>query len=214
MRLLPLPVCANRNAQRLFLSLCFLGSLDLKNSILTSFRLGHPSVIPSDAATWLLGINVEATSRKTNSARWKPPSTSYWTHSVYHYNKSTIKALPITAGVTRKILRAYFNMLPCDSRDVLKRYRVPRGTGPSLFKAFVSDRGSKYPSLKQHLIGKISGHKNSFWRPFRRLIDVQPNIVFKHYPDGIDFTVFVYDRRIEVVRQHLLKLARRLNQKP
>jgi len=182
------------------------------NSILTSC---HPDSSPFDLVNSPLSprsISGEGTTRKVNPARWKPPATSYWTHSVYCYNKNTTKTFPVTADITRKTLRAYFNMLPRDFNSVLHRFRAARGTGPSLFKAFVSDRGGRNPSIKQHLIGKISPQKNSFWRPFRRLMEIQPKIVFKHYPySETRIMVLVYDRRIESLKQRLLKLSRRLD---
>jgi hypothetical protein len=169
----------------------------------------YSSVVPSNAINSQCEGRMEGPSKTTKPAGWKPPATSYWTHSVYRYNKNSIKGLPVMADVTRKTLRAYFNMLPRDHQDDLKRFLAAPDTGPSLFRAFVSDRGGKCPSLKQHLVGKISGNKNSFWRPFRRLMELQPKIVFKHYPEETRLMFFVYDRRIATIKSKLLKLARR-----
>jgi hypothetical protein len=202
-------MCKPERPVSIFMSL-LPSNADPNNSILALLHLEQPSGVRSDGPFSLTESRLEVGSKKTNPARWKPSSMSYWTHSVYRYNKSTIKALPVTTDSTRKILRAYFNMLPRDSRDVLQRFRARRGTGPSLFRAFVCDRGGRYPSLKQHLIGKISSPKSTFWRPFRRLIELQPKIVFKHYPEEIRVMAFIYDRRIEVVKQKLSKCARHL----
>lgn len=49
---------------------------------------------------------------KVNPARYKPPATNYWRHSIYAYNKQTIKNLPATTMNANRMVRAYFNMIP------------------------------------------------------------------------------------------------------
>lgn len=43
---------------------------------------------------------------------YKPPSTSYFRHSIYSYNKNAEKVLPCTTVNANKLIRAYFNMEP------------------------------------------------------------------------------------------------------
>ncbi|OCK85790.1 hypothetical protein K432DRAFT_388294 [Lepidopterella palustris CBS 459.81] len=110
---------------------------------------------------------------------YSPPATEQWSHSIYAYNKSSIKSLPATALNARRLLKAYFNMTPHGFGDVL---------------------------------GKIcrTGHQ-SFHIPFRRLCAAQPSIQFKHYSSGqVRIMVFVYDRRLETLRQWLRNCALRL----
>jgi hypothetical protein len=153
---------------------------------------------------------MKAGPRKINPPRWKPPAISYWTHSIYCYNKTTPKSLPVTANLTRKALRAYFNMLPRDYEDVLPVSRGPPGSSSSLLKAYISDRGESMPAIQPQLMGKISSRKSGFWGPFRRLVSLQPKLVFKHCPEETTVIMFVYDRRIEYLRQRLQKLSKHL----
>lgn len=45
---------------------------------------------------------------------YRPPSTTYYRHSVYTYNRNTEKVLPATTANANKMIRAYFNMEPSE----------------------------------------------------------------------------------------------------
>lgn len=175
--------------------------------LLTYVQPVKPSTLSAHEQCLALQTEREHNTSKVNAPRYKPPATFYWVHCVYRYNKSTLKTLPITAENTRKLFSAYFNLLPNGFQNVV---RALRGTGPNVLKAFVSDGRANNLSVRQELIGKISHRKNAFWRPFRYLIEHQPRIVFKHYPKETRIMAFVYDRRIEVLKQMLSKLSRLL----
>lgn len=49
---------------------------------------------------------------KVNPMRYKPPATNHWRHSIYAYNKETIKNLPSTTANSTRLVRAYLNMVP------------------------------------------------------------------------------------------------------
>lgn len=143
---------------------------------------------------------------------YSPPATEQWSHSIYAYNKSSIKSLPATALNARRLLKAYFNMTPHGFGDVLGKFANRRYLLRSCFRSFISDRSTNKQPVKEELMGKIcrTGHQ-SFHIPFRRLCAAQPSIQFKHYSSGqVRIMVFVYDRRLETLRQWLRNCALRL----
>jgi hypothetical protein len=161
-----------------------------------------------NASTLPLETMREASGRKTNPPRYKPPATSYWAHSVYRYHKSSTRLLPVISANAATVIHTYFNMLPCGYKYVIEKFNQNPQNLPSLFRAFVSDRAICKRSMKPDLMGKLSPRKSSFWRPFRRLMSLQPQIVFKHYPKETRIMALVYDRRVEVLNQRLDKLSR------
>ena len=53
------------------------------------------------------------------TSRCSPLATEQWNHSIYTYNKQTTKPLPATSLNAKKLLSAYFNMIPRGFNDVL-----------------------------------------------------------------------------------------------
>jgi hypothetical protein len=136
--------------------------------------------------------------------------TARESHSVYKYNKAAIPLLPVLSLHLSKLLRAYFNMIPQGSRLRASSSSYPPTFFLSLSRAFVSDRAADKTHIKPDLIGKLSIRKNGFWRPFRRLLERQARIQFKHYQSSVGIHLSVYDRRLEVARQRLRYLESRL----
>lgn len=141
------------------------------------------------------------------ASRYSLPATEQWNHSIYTYDKQTTKPLPATSLNAKKLLNAYFNMIPRGFNDVLGKFADRKYLRRSCFRAFISDRATGMQPVKAELMGKIcrSG-RHSFHIPFRRLCAAQPNVVFRHYPGGVtSIMMFVYDRRLETLRQRLRK---------
>lgn len=168
------------------------------------------SALAIDASAFPLEMH-KNNAHKSNPPRYKPPATSYWAHSVYCYNKSSTKLLPIVSIDTGTFLHSYLNMLPREFKDIFESDQNKKNP-PNLFRAFVSDKHITKGSIKQDLIGKLSHRKTGFWRPFRQLMNFQARIVFKHYPRETQIMMFVYDRRLEVLKQRLSKLSHMLQE--
>lgn len=131
-------------------------------------------------------------------------------YSVYRYNKAAVPLLPMLGLQVSKIVQAYFNMTP---REL--RLRASSSSHPGTFclglnRAFVSGRNTDKKHIKPDLFGKLSLRKNGFWRPFRRLLERQPRIQFKHYQSSVGVSLSIYDRRLELARQRLRNLESKL----
>lgn len=153
---------------------------------------------------------VVPTTRLPSYTSYLDPKTMRESHSVYKYNKAAIPLLPVLSLHVSKLLRAYFNMAPRGSRLRAVSSSYPPTFCLSLNRAFVSDRAADKTHIKPDLIGKLSLQKNGFWRPFRRLLERQARIQFKHYQSSVGIHLFVYDRRLEVARQRLRYLESKL----
>lgn len=138
--------------------------------------------------------------------RYKPSATAYWAHSIYKYNKATISSLPPLTSAVSKSLRAYFNMSPRIPEPSISNAAGGHDRARTTLRAFVSDRKADKSYIRPDLLGKISFRKKGFWAPFRRLLRCQPRITFKHGQTEVGITLFVYDRRLEVLRQRLSRL--------
>ena len=160
--------------------------------------------IPVCPTTIVNGSNIGSRTTKP-PPRYKPSATVYWTHSVYKYNKATISSLPPLTSAVSKTLRAYFNMSPRIPQPSISKAAGHDRTRNRL-RAFVSDRKADKSYIRPDLLGKISFRKKGFWAPFRRLLRCQPRIIFKHCQTEVGITLFVYDRRLEVLRQKLSRL--------
>lgn len=154
----------------------------------------------------VVAVGSDICSRTTKPPRYKPSATAYWTHSIYKYNKATMSYLPPLTITVSKMLKTYFNMssrLPEPS--ILSSY-AGHDRAHNTLRAFVSDRKTDKSYIRPDLLGKISFRKKGFWVPFRRLLECQPRITFKHFQTDVGITLFVYDRRLEVLRQRLARL--------
>lgn len=122
-----------------------------------------------------------------------------WRHSIYKFNKSTLPLLPILTDQATKAISTYLNGTPQGQSQTPSTI-----LHLTLNRAFVSDQRA---SVKQDLLGKLSFQKNGFLLPFRRLLERQPRVRFNHYADGgIGIGCFVYDRRVEILRQRVRRL--------
>jgi len=128
--------------------------------------------------------------RSTAKMALSSSEPSCWRHSIYRYNKSTARTLPVFDLAVSNALRAYFNMTP---RDVGFK-------ALALSRAFLSDRRS---FIAPHLLGKLS---KAFWRSYRQLIEQQPGIQFNHFR-AVSIRIFLYDRRLDLARQKLWALG-------
>lgn len=114
------------------------------------------------------------------ASRYSPPATEQWNHCIYTYNKQTTKPLPATSLNAKKLLSAYFNMIPRGFNDVLGKVGQLPPSNPyfsnfgntnlnsakftdrkylrrSCFRAFISDRATGMQPVKAELMGKVCG---------------------------------------------------------
>ncbi|KAF1815493.1 hypothetical protein P152DRAFT_455212 [Eremomyces bilateralis CBS 781.70] len=158
-------------------------------------RTGH-EIVPLENAT-------QRPRPRTNPGRYKPPATLYWQHSIYTYNKASMKPLPATTRNATKMLRGFITRYPKDLDGVLDALRTENSRARTPLRAYLSDRSSPRTDMLPSLIGVISMlGKGGFLYPWRAMQSLAPEITFKHYNGGrVGIQTFVYDRRIEALRQ-------------
>ena len=166
----------------------------------------RPSIVNQSLGDAIAVAGSNIGSRISKPPRYKPSATVYWTHSIYKYNKAAISSLPPLTSVVSKMLRTYFNMSPRIPELLLPSSYAGHDRAHNSLRAYISDRKAEKSHIRPDLLGKISFRKNGFWTPFRQLLQYQPRITFKHCQAGVGITVFVYDRRLEVLRQRLARL--------
>jgi len=159
----------------------------------------------------LLDFQRKFSTQQRNTPRYKPPATSYWTHSIYSYNKNRLRMLPAATSTMKHFANVYFNVVPAGFEDVLpENHKTKRRSGCNLFKVFVSGSTPQNQLIRQDLLGKISHPRRSFMEPYRQLIRLQPRIVFKHYVQLVNVSIFIHDKRIAYLKRKLAKLTKEL----
>ena len=162
----------------------------------------HPTAVhqSSGDATAMVG------SRGVKPSRYKPSATVYWSHSIYRYNKAAISSLPPLTRAVSKLLRVYLNMSSRIPEPSNPFSFAEHAHGRNILRAYLSDQKADNSYIRPDILGKISFRKKGFWVPFRQLLECQPRITFKHRQSGVGIMLFVYDRRLEVLRQRLARL--------
>jgi hypothetical protein len=143
----------------------------------------------------------------TSSSRLLPRPSWNWAHSTYSFNKNALKSLTITTEASKAAMRAYLNMIPSEYLDALS------GDGSYGFgaRAFVSDRLRAQSLIPQSFLGKVSKRPNRFLQPCRELLMWEPAILFKHRSGSrIDTMSFVYDQRIDILTQEMVKMSKQI----
>lgn len=166
----------------------------------------RPSIFNQSSRDAIAAAGPNIGSRTAKPPRYKPSATVYWTHSIYRYNKAVISSLPLLSSVVSKMLRTYFNMSPRSPEPSVPSSCTGHDRARDILRAYISDRIAGKSHIRPDLLGKISFRKKGFWKPFRQLLQYQPRITFKHSQTGVGITVFIYDRRLEVLRQKLTRL--------
>ena len=133
------------------------------------------------------------------------PKSRGWTHSIYAYEQSKLKSIPITTSVANAAIKAYFNMLPREFSDLSLEQDV-------LFRAFISDKNRPQPVLKQDITGKIVGRrKNGFLKQLRELMALEPVIEYKHFCYGrTDIRLYVHEGRFDILDKGIANMGAKL----
>jgi len=154
------------------------------------------------------GLTVKNMLKQRHALDWSPPpydstNSVRWAHVIYRYNKNTCKALPLLSSKVRKLAQAYFNMtITLKENGQSSAFNTGAGTKESS-QAHVSGFTLRSPPIRQDLLGKLSYRKQSFIYPYRKLLRMEPKIIFKYRARSVNITLFIHDQRLASVEGRL-----------